>query len=109
MYYCPYCGVPAESDKWLTHEQVDYLRRFAAGAAKRVVVDELEAMARRHSSKHLKLSVQSGSTPETPPPAEPQDMIAVASPCHPWEPVKITDTWQEPVRCLICGEPFATS
>jgi hypothetical protein len=35
------------------------------------------------------------------------DMIILAPPCHPWEPVKVPEEATARVHCLICGEPFA--
>src|SRR6266542_1308027 len=34
-------------------------------------------------------------------------MIPVASPCHPYEPVKILDDSNAPLHCLVCGAQYA--
>lgn len=108
MYYCPYCGEPAGVDDWLTDEQVEYVQAMAAGPAMREISEEFERMARRHSSGLVKMSVKSTGEPELPDPlVEPSDMVAVASPCHPWEPVKVSEDWQEPLRCLVCGASYS--
>jgi len=55
----------------------------------------------------IKLSVDQPDEPEPPDPlVEPNDMVAVASPCHPWEPIKVTEDWQESIHCLVCGTEF---
>ncbi len=108
MYYCPYCGEPAAVNNWLTDEQVEYVQGMAAGPAMREITDELKRMARRHSGGLLKMSVGSSGEPEAPDPLEePPDMVAVGSPCHPWEPVKVSEDWHGPIRCLVCGEPYS--
>ena len=108
LYYCPYCGSPAGHDEWFTEEQREYMLGRAAGPAMLEVTDALERIARSASGSFLKVSVRSSGEPEPPVPlVEPNDMTAVASPCHPWEPVKVADEWQQPLHCLVCGEAFA--
>ena len=80
---------------------------LATGPALRHVANELRHLVRRHRSGPLKMSVS--TTGELEPPdvlIEPSDMAIVASPCHPWEPVKIADYWRAPVHCLVCGQTF---
>jgi hypothetical protein len=68
--------------------------------------------------KNLKKTVESAgssflefaadiSLPDPPASAltESNDMIRVDFQCHPSEPVKVVDTWRQPVYCLICGTP----
>lgn len=38
---------------------------------------------------------------------EPDDMVIVVSPCHPYEPVKVPQATTGPLHCLVCGQPFA--
>ena len=33
-------------------------------------------------------------------------MIILAPPCHPWEPVKVSEEAIARIHCLICGAPF---
>jgi hypothetical protein len=108
LYFCPYCGEASTLDKWLTDEQREYMLGMAAGPATREITDELQRVVGRHTSKFLKMSVRPSSEPEPPDPlVETNDMMAVSSPCHPWEPVKIADDWREPIHCLVCGGSFA--
>lgn len=106
-YSCPYCGKTAPPGEWSTNKQREYLLSVAAGRAIGELTEGLERMARDHSNGLLKMSVRQGDEPA---PAEalvePDDMVAVASPCHPWEPVKIAGDWQQPVHCLVCGGLF---
>ena len=107
LYFCPYCGRAAAPDEWFTQEQREYMLGLAAGPAMHRIADDLKRLARRHTSGVLKMSVSSTGTPEPPDVLiEPSDMTMVASPCHPWEPVKIADDWREPIHCLICGAAF---
>jgi hypothetical protein len=109
MYFCPYCGQSAAPDDWLTQEQRDYIVALAAGPAFRQMTDEFKLMARRHSSRFLKMSVSSTGEPESPDVlVEPSDMTIIGSPCHPWEPIKIADDWSKPLHCLVCGAAFAS-
>ncbi|MGE3077280.1 MAG: hypothetical protein AB7O30_21875 [Dehalococcoidia bacterium] len=38
-----------------------------------------------------------------PPVFEPLDMRRVDFDCHPDEPVKVLENWEDPVFCLCCG------
>lgn len=108
MYYCPYCGKAAGIDEWLTDEQRDFTLGMAAGPAMREITDELSRMARRHSGGLLKMSVESSRQPEPSDPLiEPTDMVVVASPCHGWEPVKVSEDWKSTLHCLVCGERYS--
>jgi hypothetical protein len=47
-----------------------------------------------------------GDVPAEPAPLqEGEDMRRVEFSCHPAEPVKVLDHWDEPVHCLLCGKP----
>ena len=108
FYHCPYCGDPAPPDAWWTEEQLEHAEQAVAGPALRAVEDELRTATKKASTNFIKLSVQDVAVPPPPDPlVEPGDMTAVESPCHPWEPVKVADDWNGPLRCLVCGEPFS--
>jgi hypothetical protein len=56
------------------------------------------------------LTYTPGRLDEPGPPAamhEPADMVIVASPCHPWAPVKVPEDRVRRVHCLHCGTAFA--
>ncbi len=108
MYHCPYCGLTALVDECQTAEQIEFIQAMVTGPVTREVADEVDEMARRYSGDFIKISVTHDPEPEPPAPlVEPHDMGVVTSPCHPWEPIKITEDWTEAVHCLICGERFA--
>lgn len=37
---------------------------------------------------------------------EPDDMVIVEPPCHPNEPLKVSDAAAQRLHCLVCGERF---
>ena len=108
-YYCPFCGVPAATDQWLTTEQVEYARGIAMPAAIQALDDQLGSAFKGMSSKHFKIT-QTGhlDVPDEPDPlTEPDDMMIIASPCHGWEPIKVPEGTTSPIHCLVCGQAFA--
>ncbi|PRP98521.1 hypothetical protein [Enhygromyxa salina] len=59
------------------------------------------------SNKFLKVTVKK-SRPPLPPkplPDEVNDMARVDFECHPSEPLKIAEHWEDAPCCLICGRP----
>ncbi|WP_166880036.1 hypothetical protein [Salinibacterium sp. ZJ450] len=105
VYWCPRCGRSAGHDSWWTPEQLDYARAAAMGPMLDQLDDELAGATR--GSKHLSIKLSS-ERPEIPDPmVEPDDMIALQPPCHPWEPVKVPENSAQPHFCLVCGEAFA--
>ena len=106
VYYCPRCGASAKPDQWRTEEQLTFIQESAAGPALRELSDELEKVFRGVKGMTYKPSHDDG--PE-PPPAlhEPDDMVILAPPCHPREPVKVPENAAARVHCLICGAAFA--
>ena len=107
-YFCPLCGNAAGSDQWWTQEQLNYIQETAAGPALRETAAALE-----QAFKGIKgMTYKPGSAVDEPePPAalhEPDDMVAVASPCHAWEPIKVPEErLTAPVHCVVCGELFS--
>jgi hypothetical protein len=109
VYFCPYCGATAPPGSWWTREQLAYARESAVGPVTEAMSDALEnAIGPQRSDSFIKIELQRPRVPE-PPPAldEPGDMVAVESPCHPWEPIKVDTSWKEALHCLICGQRFA--
>jgi hypothetical protein len=106
-YHCPYCGVPAGPDQWWTKEQVEAIQTTALSETmpqvERMLRDSLKPL---NKSGLIQAEIKAEPVNPAPPLFEPDDMVAVASPCHPYEPVKILEGWQGPVFCLVCGEPF---
>lgn len=109
VYYCPFCGVAAATDQWLTTEQLEYAQGVAMPAAIQAFDDMLGSAFKGMHSKNVKFK-QTGhlEVPDQPDPlTEPDDMMIVASPCHSWEPIKIPEDTTMPIHCLVCGQAFA--
>lgn len=108
VYFCPYCGKSAPHDHWWTTSQLEYIQQFGLIEAAREVDEGFRDLERK--SRNSLIQFKRGRT-ETPEPPElmhePNDMMIVMPPCHPWEPVKIIEDWKEPLHCLICGKAFA--
>lgn len=110
-YFCPYCGIPADGDSWFTQAQVAYVEQALLGRTTELIQDELNDIVRGVNRQggpiRMSISGKEGSAPPPPPLSEPNDMVAVASSCHPFEPIKVVDGWVEPLHCLVCGGRFA--
>ena len=89
-YFCPYCGVQAPVDAWLTQAQLSLAQNIVAR-------EFIGPMVR-------KLGAYDGPD-KLDPLTEVDDMTLVDFPCHPSEPLKVLDEWRRPVCCLICGKP----
>jgi hypothetical protein len=109
VYFCPYCGGTAPPNSWWTKEQLSYAKQLALGPVVQAYGDALEnAIGKQSSASLIKIEVNRGDIPEPPPELyEPSDMTMIRSPCHPWEPIKISENWSGPLYCLICGEKYA--
>ncbi len=106
-YFCPYCGVQAPPDAWLTKAQAELAQSL-------VMAEVVDPMIKKFADDVGKIGRRSGGLvsarvehmpSEKPVPlTELDDMTRVDFPCHPSEPIKVLDDWTRPVRCLICGE-----
>lgn len=106
LYYCPLCGHPSGPDSWWTQEQLDYIQAIALGVAMDELQDEFKKLE-RSSRGLLKVEMSPPGVEDIPASLhEPEDMVIVTSPCHAWEPVKVTADWSASLHCLLCGEPF---
>ncbi|MEA5457314.1 hypothetical protein SPF06_21565 [Sinomonas sp. JGH33] len=104
VHWCPLCGRSAALDSWWTQAQIEYQQGVLAASAGDILADAFKAVR----SDHLRLEVNRSAQPAQPDPlVEPDDMVIVAPPCHPWEPVKVPDEARGPFFCLLCGEAFA--
>jgi hypothetical protein len=105
VYHCPLCGASANPDQWWTQEQLDFAQESAAGPALREMSEEIGKMFKNVQG----MTYTPGTVDEPEPPAalhEPNDMVIVAPPCHPWETIKVPDDATQRVHCLFCGEVF---
>lgn len=107
VYFCPYCAEPSRHGTWWTPEQLEYLQGIAAGPLYQEAVEQLKQSLGSVRSRYLRLEVKASEPPDAPAPLlEPNDMAMVASPCHPFEPLKVQEDWIEPLACLMCGQRF---
>ena len=104
-YTCPYCGVPASHDSWFTRAQLEYARSASVGPIMRHLEDELRGTFDGKTTG-FRFEVSSSATDPLPPPVDPDDMMMVEPPCHPFEPLKVAEDWDEPLHCLMCGQRF---
>ena len=93
-YFCPYCGVQAPVDAWFTKAQLELAEHI-------VQVEVVDPMLRKFTGDI------SGHAGEPGPLTEDDDMRRTNFTCHPLEPLKILDDWDQPARCLICGQTSA--
>lgn len=107
-YFCPYCGQQSPVDEWWTREQVEAAQQTAAAAVLPRIEDELrDAFKDINRSGFIKAEVEADTpSPAAPLFVEPADLLTVASPCHPEEPVKVELAWKGPLHCLVCGAEF---
>lgn len=107
VYFCPYCGVSAPVNHWWTKAQLDYAQEYAMAPMSDYIEDELKDLERSSRSSLVSFKFKPGSRPPSPAPLEESnDMVIVEPPCHPYEPLKISEEWAEPIHCLVCGNPF---
>ncbi len=104
-FFCPYCAVQAPPDTWFTEAQVEYMQQVGLGH----VAGEVEQIFSQFNRSGSGLKYTPGSRPATPePPIEPDDMRRVDFECHREDPLKVTEDWDQPVHCLICGTTVDT-
>lgn len=99
-YFCPYCGEPAGHDSWWTPAQLEYARTAAMGPISKHIGEELK----RALGRGVDYRPSAVEVPDLL--IDPDDMLIVEPPCHPFEPLKIDDAWSTPVHCLVCGQRF---
>ncbi len=105
-YTCPICGQAAETDSWLTDEQLELVQQKVLPQAMERIQDDIEAAFTGTKGVTYKRGndvFPDSSTPLT----EPDDMMIVASPCHSYEPVKVPENHTGRLFCLVCGAAFA--
>ena len=107
-YFCPYCGVQAEASTWFTQAQAELVRNMVVtqvvGPMLKDFGNDMKGIG-RNSGGFISAEVTYDAPDELDPLTEVDDMTRVDFECHPTEPVKVLDGWDNPVRCLICGQP----
>jgi hypothetical protein len=104
-YFCPYCAVQAAEDGWWTKAQLEAAQSQAYGEVIKPELDKLADSARRTSGDFISVEVNIDEPDPPPPLRETDDMRRVDFTCHPSDPVKVLDDWDDSVHCLICGSP----
>lgn len=108
-YYCPYCGVQAHPDAWLTKAQVDMAHNKVMREVVGPTMQDFGRSLGRIGRSSGGLIRADFKGPRIPPQADPlteqDDMRRIDFACHPEEPLKVLDDWSGPVYCLICGTP----
>lgn len=107
VYWCPLCGETAQHGAWWTPAQLEYGMASAAPEIQDQAVEELRRGLGGNRG-FLRFEVTPGDRPPTPDPlAEPDDMVIVEPPCHPWEPLKVPEDGRTRFHCLACGQEFS--
>jgi hypothetical protein len=103
-YFCPYCGVQAPTESWLTQPQAalaqNMLQRQVLGPMLKDFGKDLD----RNSGGLISVSMGYDKPDELDPLTGADDMRRVDFKCHPGEPLKVVEDWEKPARCLVCGE-----
>ena len=96
-YFCPYCAVQAADDAWWTKPQLEHMQVIGAREFMGPMLNEI---GRSLGAGNVKADL-----PDEPDPLQEQDdMRRVEFTCHPAEPVKVLDEWDQPAHCLLCGQ-----
>jgi hypothetical protein len=106
-YFCPYCGIQAPEGSWLTQAQVELAENLVAREVLGPMMNDFKRDIDKISSKSrglLSMSVEYDPPDEMNPLSESDDMVRVDFRCHPSEPLKISEEWNRPVHCLVCGQ-----
>lgn len=108
VYWCPLCGKSAPHGSWWTPAQIEYGIQAAAGQIQELAVEEMREATRGIRGGLFAFKVTTGETAPAPDPiVEPDDMVIIEPPCHPWEPLKVPEDGRSRFYCLVCGEVFA--
>ncbi len=101
-YSCPLCGRTANHDEWFTEDQIRLQHETVDFYAMDVVDDEMKKVFGKNYTPGT------NTAPAPAPLYEPDDMMIVESPCHPWEPVKVPKGRADggALFCLVCGESY---
>ena len=104
-YFCPYCYEPAAPDAWWTKEQRAYAQQLVAaeviGPRMRDLKHGIDRVNRPGSLVRVETQLSVAGRPD--PLTELEDMVRIDVPCHPEEPLKVDDEWDDEVACLSCG------
>jgi hypothetical protein len=102
QFACPLCGKRANHDEWFTKDQLQYRDEAIEFYKWDAVNDEMKKMFGKNYTPGK------SDAPAPTPLHELNDMIIIEPPCHPWEPVKVSEERADggPLYCLVCGETY---
>jgi endogenous inhibitor of DNA gyrase (YacG/DUF329 family) len=105
-FTCPLCGNPGDHEQWLTQDQQLYLQQVSEFHAQDAINAAMKDAFR--GSRGITYTPGRSTSPAPTTLHEPNDMLIVEPPCHPWEPIKVPqqDADRGPLYCLVCGESF---
>ena len=103
-YFCPYCAVQAQPDSWWTKAQLEAAEAKIHNEVVKPMLDDFGKSLERASSSHVRFTSKPAERAEEQQLSESDDMRRVDFSCHPSEPVKVLEGWDQPVHCPICGQ-----
>lgn len=106
-YFCPYCGVQAPEGSWLTKAQVELAENLVAREVIGPLMKDFDRDLRRGtrgSDGLLRMSVSYDPPEAMTPLVDDDDLERIDFACHPSEPLKISESWDRPAHCLVCGQ-----
>ena len=111
-YWCPRCGEPADPNSFYTVEQAEYINQVSLQALapelSQILGDALNSAGRNSPITFEQSGVEDlGQEIPSALVEEATNTIIVASPCHSFEPVKISADWAGDIHCLMCGDAFS--
>lgn len=108
VYFCPVCGHSADLSAWFTYEQLEAAQNAVAPQVNQMLNDEFSRMkrARRNGMIKIDWKIDSSDVGTTQLETHDDDFEIVASPCHPYEPVKVLIGDDRDIKCLVCGSRF---
>ena len=105
QYFCPLCGVASGTGSWWTPAQLEYVHGVSGPAidqfAQDMIADAFKGMDFK-SNRSFSFGID---VPDAL--AEPDDMVIVEPPCHPNEPIKVSEEDAARVYCRVCGTTFS--
>jgi hypothetical protein len=104
-YFCPYCAVQAPTTAWWTQDQVKTVEAKVHNAVIKPMLDDFGQSLQRSSSANFKVTSKPMEREDEPQLSETDDMRRVDFECHPTEPVKVLESWDQAVHCIVCGQP----
>lgn len=111
IFICTYCYQSAPRDEWWTEQQRAYFQNVAYAKIVAPKLREFQRSLEDVGGGFLGLSFDVSGIEHAPAlaPEEVADMARVEFPCHPDEPLRVSEDWEFDLACTVCGTryPFA--